>query len=68
MGDVGAVATLLSKVLGFAVDPTGYEQLSRENQLKILMRGMNESISKDDWPTCDLLFGQYRELKQRTGP
>ena len=63
-GDVGLVAALLTKVFGFAVDPTGYAQLARENQLKLLMRGVNEGISKDDWATVDQLFAQYRELRE----
>ena len=60
---ITAVSNLLSKALGFAVDPDGYEQLSRENKLKLIGRGMNEAIAKDDWPTADLLFANYRELR-----
>lgn len=67
-GDVGAVATLLSAVFGFAVDPTGYEQLTRDNKLKFLMRGINECIAKNDWARTDVLFAEYRELRQQTGP
>jgi hypothetical protein len=65
---IAAVAELLSKVFGYAVDPNGYEQLSRENKLKFLARGINEAIAKEDWASCDLLFAQYRELRQQTGP
>lgn len=65
---IAAVAELLSKVFGYAVDPTGYEQLSRENKLKFLMRGVNAAIEQGDWEACDKLFAQYRELKQQTGP
>lgn len=68
MGDVGAVAKLLSEVFGFVVDPDGYEQLTRENKLKFLTRGINECIHKDDWARVDTLFAQYRELRQQTGP
>lgn len=67
-GDVGLVAKLLSEILGFIVDPDGYEQLTRENKLKFLMRGINECITKDDWVRGDLLFAEYRELRQQTGP
>lgn len=63
-GDVGLVAELLSKVFGWVVDPTGYEQLTLDNQLKFLMRGINNAIAKDDWATVDTLFAQYRELRQ----
>jgi hypothetical protein len=67
-GDVGLVAKLLGEIFGFVVEPTGYEQLSRENKLKMLMRGINECIKKDDWASADLLFAEYRELRQQTGP
>lgn len=68
VGDVGLVAKLLSEVFGFIVDPDGYEQLTRDNKLKFLMRGINESLVKDDWVRCDRLFAEYRELRGQTGP
>ena len=68
MGDVGAVAKLLSEVFGFVVDPTGYEQLARENKLKLIQRGINEAISGNDWARCDALFADLRELRGQTGP
>ena len=67
-GDVGLVAKLLSEVLGFIVEPDGYEQLNRENKLKFIMRGINEAIHKNDWARVDLLFAQYRELLHEVGP
>lgn len=67
-GDVGLVAKLLSEILGFVVDPDGYEQLTRDNKLKFLMRGLNEAIAKDDWTRADILFANYRELLRQTGP
>ena len=67
-GDVGLVAKLLSEIFGFVVDPDGYEQLTRDNKLKFLMRGINEAIPKDDWARADCLFANYRELRQQTGP
>ena len=66
MGDVGAVAVLLTKVFGFVVDPDGYQQLTRENKLKLLMRGINNAISQNDWAACDALFSEYRELHAQT--
>ena len=65
-GDVGLVASLLTKALGIIFDPDGYEQLARENQLKLLMRGCNAAIAANDWATFDGLMDQYRELRQRT--
>ena len=67
-GDVGLVAALLTKVFGFAVDDTGYSELKRENKLKLIQRGIDEAISKNDWPTCDALFGELRTLREQTGP
>lgn len=67
-GDVGLVAGLLTKVLGFAVGDTTFAELSRENKLKMIMRGINEAIAKDDWGTCDALFAEHRDLLQQTGP
>lgn len=65
---VTAVATLLSQVFGFVVDPDGYEQLARESKLKLIQRGIDEAIGKNDWATCDVLLGRLRDLRQQTGP
>jgi hypothetical protein len=65
---IAEVAKLLSKVFGFVVDPTGLQQLTLENQLKYLSRGMNGAIEKEDWPTADALFNAYRELRKTVGP
>lgn len=65
---VTAVATLLTKALGFAVGEQSYGELTRENKLKLIMRGINEAIAKNDWATCDSLFGEHRELLHETGP
>jgi hypothetical protein len=67
-GDVGIIVKALSEVFGFIVEPDGWEQLTRENKLKYLMRGVNECIKKDDWARCDLLFAEYRELLRQAGP
>ncbi len=40
-GDIGLVATLLTKLLGYAVDPDGYEQWSRDRKLVRLMEGVS---------------------------
>lgn len=65
---ITAIATLLTKALGFAVGDTTFGELTREHQLKLIMRGINEAIAKDDWGTCDALFGKHRELLHETGP
>lgn len=60
------VTKLLSKAFDFAVDADGYHQLKRENKLKLINRAINEAIDKDDWATCDALFGELRTLRQET--
>ena len=65
---ITAVAELLTKALGFAVGGATFGELTRENKLKLCMRGLNEAIAKDDWATCDALFGELRDLRQQTGP
>lgn len=65
---IAGVTELLSKVFGFVVDADGYEQLKRENKLKLIQRGIDEAISKNDWARCDALFGELRTLRQQTGP
>ena len=66
MGDVGAVAILLTKLFGFAVDADGYEQMAREKKLKTLMRGINDAIAAGDWAACDVLFVEYRRVSRET--
>lgn len=63
---ITAITTLLSQVFGFAVDPNGYERLSRESKLKLIQRGIDDAIAKDNWAACDALFVQLRELRQQT--
>ena len=65
---IAAVSELLSKVFGWAVDPTGLEQLTLDNQLKLIARGMNEAIAKADWDSADALFARYRELRREQSP
>ena len=67
-GDVGLVAALLTKVFGFVVDPTGYEQMSREMQLRTLRKGLDSAIEDNDWTAVDLLLNEYRRLSLEAGP
>ena len=66
MGDIGAVATLLTKVFGFVVDPTGLSKMKREHLLQEIMRGIDEAIAKRDMAAADELFAHYRELRRQT--
>lgn len=67
-GDVGAVAILLTKLLGYAVDPGGYTAWSRERKLARLMEGIDNAIHTHDDSAADVLFAEYRELLQQQGP
>jgi hypothetical protein len=63
---IAAVAELLTKVFGFAVDPDGYAQLAREKKLKLLMRGCDDAIAQNDWVAFDALMAECRQLRAHT--
>ncbi len=65
---IAEVAKLLSKVFGFAVEPDGFAQLTRERQLKFLMRGINDATEQGDWAAVDRLLAEYRGLRGEAGP
>ena len=64
---VTAIATLLSQVFGFAVDPNGYARMSRERQLQWIQRGIDDAIRDNDWASYDALLGELRTLRQQAG-
>ena len=66
-GDVGLIAELLTKVLGFVVDPTGLAAMKREHQLEVIHSGIKIGVDQGDWAAVDLLFQQLRELRDATG-
>lgn len=63
---IAEVAKLLGKVFGFVVNPDGFARMSRDSQLKMIARGMDEAISKNDWATVDSLFGSLERLYHET--
>ena len=67
-GDVGLVAALLTKILGYAVDPDGYALWTRERKLARLQEGIDAAIWAHDESAADLLFSEYRALLQQAGP
>jgi hypothetical protein len=62
MGDIGAVASLLSKVFGFIVDPTGLAAMKLEHRIEVIHAGIKIAIAKKDIDAIDVLFNEYREL------
>jgi len=66
MGDVGAVATLLTKIFGFVVDPEGLKTMKREHQLEVIHAGIKVALDKGDTDAVDMLMQQYRELSKAT--
>jgi hypothetical protein len=64
MGDVGAVAELLSRIFGWAVSPSGFALMRLEHQLKIMREGIDIAIDKGDVVRADLLYEQYRRLRR----
>jgi hypothetical protein len=67
-GDVGLIAALLTKMLGYAVDPDGYEQWSRDRKLTRLMEGIDAAVLIHDDTAVDVLFNEYRGVLQQAGP
>ena len=65
---VTAIATLLSEIFGFVVNPDGLASMTREAKLKWIMRGVNDALANDDRAAADALFGYYRELYAQSGP
>ena len=59
---ITAVATLLTKVFGFVVDPEGLAKMKLENQIDIIHAGVKIAIRNQDSDAADLLFERYREL------
>jgi hypothetical protein len=61
-GDIGAVAILLTKILGYAVDDDGYASWSRDRKLTRLLEGIDGAIALHDESAIDILFGEYRRV------
>ena len=62
MGDISAIATLLTKIFGFIVDPEGLKSMKLEHELEVIHAGIKIAISKQDYDAIDVLFNRYREL------
>jgi hypothetical protein len=63
IGDIGAVAELLSRVFGFVVDPQGLAAMRREHILEVINAAFKIAMDNHDDLAVDLLFAQLRELR-----
>lgn len=63
-GDVGAVATFLTLVADFFIDPNKWERLSRESKLATIREGLNAAIDKNDWAAADRFMSAYRSMSE----
>jgi hypothetical protein len=67
IGDIGAVAELLSRVFGFVVDPQGLNRMKREHKLEVINAAFKIAMDNHDELALDLLFVQLRELRTQVG-
>jgi hypothetical protein len=63
MGDIAAIAALLTKVFGFVVDPDGLKSMKLEHRIEVIHAGIKIAIAKKDYDAIDNLFNEYRELQ-----
>jgi hypothetical protein len=64
-GAVGAVATLLTKIFGFVVDPTGLAAMKREHELEVIHAAYKIALDRGDTDAVDALLARLRELSQK---
>ena len=64
--DIGLVAALLTKVFGWAVDPTGLAAMELNHKLEVIHAAYKIAMDKKDYATADTLIQQLRELSQAT--
>lgn len=62
---ISSVATLLSKVFGFVVDPDGLAAMKLEHRIEVIHAGIKIAIQQKDVAAIDSLFNQYRELQNK---
>lgn len=66
-GDVGAVATFLTLIADFFIDPNKWERLSRERKLATIKEGLDAAIDARDWVAADRFMQLYRSLSEQSG-
>jgi hypothetical protein len=66
MGDVGAVATFLTTVADFFMDPAKFTALSRERKLEKIREGLDAALDASDYVAADKFMAMYRVLDEQT--
>lgn len=61
---ITAIAELISKAFGFAVDPDGFERMKLEHQIEVIHAAIIVARGNGDTDTLDALFDHYRELSK----
>lgn len=64
---ITAIVELVSKAFGFAIDPTGFENMKLEHQIKVIHAAIEIARANGDTDTVDALFDKYRELSKSAG-
>jgi len=65
---IAAVATLLTKVFGFFVDPDQFAQMQLNHRIEVISAGVRIAILKKDMDAVDRLFSEYRLLSKTITP
>ncbi len=65
---IAAVATLLTKVFGFFVDPDQFGQMQLEHKLEVISAAVRIAILKKDVPAIDQCYTAYRQLSKSITP
>jgi hypothetical protein len=65
---IAAVATLLTKVFGFVVDPDGLAMMRLEHRIEVIAAGVRIAIKQKDLDAVDRLFTEYRQLSKTLTP
>ena len=65
---VTAIATLLSEIFGFVVNPDGYAMLSREMKLRKLGEALDAALNARNYDAADRVYVELRKLYREVGP
>jgi len=64
MGDIGAVADLLNTLVSWALSPSGYATMTRDQKLEHLHDTMLKALAARQYDTLDQLLAELRRLQQ----